>query len=82
MRSRTPSSHRRPPLRRCQRCGGDYYAYQQSGICQRCRRATADDARALRELVHERRVAYHGGQLEIPVPAQSEKLFPTDDIPY
>jgi hypothetical protein len=46
---------KRPPRRRCASCGGDYYAWQESGICLRCRRGHAGDG--VGELARANRLA-------------------------
>ena len=50
------SLSRRPPVRRCPRCGGHMVAWQEGRLCNRCDQETAPDSRSLVEMIRERRL--------------------------
>jgi len=73
---------KRPPLRRCPSCGGDFYAWSAGGICTRCRRGTQADATALADLARERRLERWAAAGIAPDPLEPEEARLIDEIPY
>lgn len=78
---------RRPPLRRCPRCGGQHCAWQEQALCQRCRRETQPDSSALVGLVRQARLERREG-LELPAVLPGQMVLPgignppDAEIPY
>ena len=75
-------TRRYPPKRICQGCGGQYYAWQESGICLRCRRSSQPDASALAGEVRRRRLERWEAAGIVPNERTSNDERIDDGIPY
>jgi hypothetical protein len=65
----------RPPVRRCELCGGDYVAWAPGGMCPRCKGETAPDRVALTDKIRGRRELPSAG------PGASSAPVPYNEFP-
>jgi len=76
---------RYPPKRICPACGGEYYAWQVTGVCTRCRRDTADRYQGVAEDLRQARLERwqkKGLPAEAPNVLEPPDAQVIDDIPY